>query len=339
MLALALASMSHVGAASAGGPDRVTEAGYVWQLPPGFPEPAVPADNPMSAAKVALGRRLFFETGLSVNGSTSCARCHDPTRAFTDGRAHARGALGDTLPRGTMSLANVAWNASYGWNDRAVRSLEMQMRRPLFNTHPVEMGLAGREAEVIAFLSADAAYRESFERAFPGDPAPIRLDNLIRAIASFERTLVSGGSPFDHYVYRGEHEALDAGEKRGLALFYSRRLGCANCHGGFNFSGTWTERDRPHARPAFARDAVHGPLLRVPTLRNVALTAPYMHDGRYATLEEVISHYEREGRREAASAGVRSRPSLQTFELSAAERRDLIAFLGALTDRAFVNPQ
>jgi len=313
---------------------------YDWKLPPGFPAPAVPADNPMSAAKVALGRRLFFEVRLSATGATSCASCHDPARAYTDGLARARGALGDELPRSAMSLANVGYNASYGWTDRTVKTLEAQMRQPLFNSHPVEMGVEGREAEVTATLSSDEYYRQAFARAFPAESAPVQIANVVRAIAAFERTLLSGGSPFDRYVYRGEHDALDAEAKRGLALFYSSRLGCANCHGGFNFTGSWRDRDHPRAPPAFARDTVGGPLLRVPTLRNIALTAPYMHDGRDATLEDVVAQYEREGRKLQRSnqptPSSSSRHTLTAFTLNPGERHDLIAFLNALTDESFV---
>jgi cytochrome c peroxidase len=297
----------------------------------------------MSAAKVALGRRLFFEVRLSATGATSCASCHDPARAYTDGLPRARGARGDELPRSAMSLTNVGYNASYGWTNRAVRTLEAQMRQPLFSRHPVEMGLAGREAEVTATLSSDEYYRQAFARAFPAESAPVQIANVVRAIAAFERTLLSGGSPFDRYVYRGEHDAFDADEKRGLALFYSARLGCANCHGGFNFTGSWTDHDHPRAPPAFARDAVDGPLLRIPTLRNIALTAPYMHDGRYATLEDVVAHYEREGqtmqrsnKRTPSSSSLSSRHTLAAFSLTGGERHDLIAFLNALTDESFV---
>jgi cytochrome c peroxidase len=315
---------------------------YDWQLPAGFPVPAVPADNPMSAAKVALGRRLFFDPRLSMTGTVSCASCHNPARAYTDGRPRALGALGEELPRGAMSLTNVVYNASFGWTARRVASLEAQMRQPLFNQHPVEMGLAGREADVTALLGADERYTAAFRRAFPRAADPVSLDNAIRAIASFERTLISGNSAFDRYVFRGEHAALSEPAKRGLGLFYSKRLGCANCHGGFNFTGTWTERDRPVAPAAFARDGRAGPAVRVPTLRNVALTAPYMHDGRYATLEEVIRHYERDGAGMAEEPQDPSSPAsrpvrrLTAFRLNARERADLVAFLNALTDDEFV---
>ena len=151
-----------------------TASAFEWRLPPDFPTPFVPADNPMSAAKVALGRRLFFETKLSVTGQYSCASCHDPERSFTDGRARARGATGALLKQSAMALRNVAYNISYGWQQPAATTLEAQMRQPLFNRHPVESVLAGREHAVVAQLDADGRYREQFAAAFGGAPSVIR---------------------------------------------------------------------------------------------------------------------------------------------------------------------
>lgn len=303
---------------------------YRWHLPRGFPEPVVPADNPMSAAKVALGRRLFFETRLSVTATYSCATCHDPARAFTDARAQAVGATRQLTARSAMTLINVAYNSSYGWTEPAVTTLEAQMQQPLFNEHPIEMGLTGREAAVAALLSADPSYVSAFNAAFPEAPNSISINNLIRAIACYERTLISGDSPFDRYVFRGEHDAIDASAKRGVELFYSTRLGCANCHAGFNFTGTVLHRDQRTAAPAFARTGVGATPMRVPTLRNIDLTAPYMHDGRFATLDQVITHYEN------ANENLQPDIHLPEFKLTPAERRDLRAFLESLTDSEFI---
>lgn len=298
-------------------------ATFAWRLPRGFPIPYVPPDNPMSIAKVDLGRRLFFEPKLSVTGRYSCASCHEPALAYTDGRATSIGATGGDVGRGAMSLVNVAYAASFGWFDTGATSLESQMRTPLFNDHPVEIGLTGREGVVVAALAADSAYVAAFTAAFPGESAPVSIENLIRAIAAFERTLISGGSAFDRYVFRGEHDALDAQAKRGMELFYSERLGCGACHSGFAFMGSTRDAARPDAKPAFARNGVGERATRIPTLRNVALTAPYMHDGRYATLDDVIDHYERTGR---------AAPLLRAFTLDADERAALLAFLHSLTD-------
>jgi cytochrome c peroxidase len=303
--------------------DAAHAAPFEWHLPRGFPTPAVPADNPMSAEKVALGRRLFFEPRLSVTGEYSCASCHNPARAFTDGRAVAVGATGQTLTRSAMSLINAAYNISFGWTKPEVLSLEQQMLEPLLNQHPVELGLMGREAAVCDMLAADAEYATAFTQAFPRDG--VTFDNLIKAIAAFERTLIAGDSPFDHYVFRGEHDALSAQEKHGMELFYSPRAGCGSCHSGFNFNGNWRDSKGVTGESAFANNGVGSQPMRVPTLRNIALTAPYMHDGRFGTLEAVLDHYASVAQQPASD------PKLRTFNLSANERADVIAFLHTLT--------
>ena len=304
---------------------------FDWQLPRGFPAPFVPADNPMSAAKVALGRQLFFETRLSVSGRYSCASCHDPAHSFTDGRARAVGATGASLPDSSMALVNVAYNLSYGWQHPEVTSLEAQMRLPLLNRHPVEIGLAGRERAVTAGLAADADYRRQFAAVFGG---AISVPRIIKAIAAFERTLIDGHSAFDAYVFDGQRDALAPAAKRGMALFFSARLGCARCHAGFNFSGNWRDSQGATGRASFADDGLGIGPVRVPTLRNIALTAPYMHDGRFATLDAVLDHYQRIGRTPDRAHGGRRDRRLRTFTLDRTERADLKAFLGSLTERA-----
>ena len=329
--------------------------GYEWRLPPGFPRPSVPPDNPMSPAKVELGRRLFHETRLSSTGRYACDTCHRPELAFTDGRSQALGATGEQVRHGAMSLANVAYNPSFTWSDPGVLSLESQMRRPLFNEHPVEMGLT-RDGQAVRALSADPAYRDLFAAAFPGDAAPLSMDHLIKAIAAFERTLISGRSPFDRYVFGDDRSALSESAKRGMALFYSARGGCAQCHSGLNFSGPLSYEGHTAERASFANTGLYDVdgrggypakdrgliefthraadmgKFRVPTLRNVALTAPYMHDGSVASLDEVIDHYSRGGHRRPHQDS-RVRP----LQLTPAERTDLIAFLQSLTDREFVD--
>jgi cytochrome c peroxidase len=302
---------------------------YQWQLPPGFPVPAVPADNPMSAAKVALGQRLFLDKRWSVTGEYACASCHQPALAYTDGRALAVGATGGTLARSAMSLANVAYNMAFTWNDRRPRSLEAQMRTPLFNEHPIEMGLAGRETVIVSLLSADEAERQLFAEAFPGESQPVSITNLIKAIACFERTLISGRSAFDRYVFDDDRSAMTDSARRGMALFYSPRLGCAQCHSGISFAGPVAAAHSPRATPLYA-DTGTGGSFKVPSLRNVAVTAPYMHDGRMATLDAVIDHYAQGGTRRAAIT------RLRPFTLDQPERQQLIDFLGSLTDPEFL---
>jgi cytochrome c peroxidase len=312
----------------------------------------------MSAAKVALGRRLFFENRLSSSGRYSCASCHRPQLAFTDGRAHAQGATGERVRRGAMSLTNVAYNPAFTWSSDKVRSLEAQMRQPLFNEHPVEMGLERDGRTAVNALSADASYGAQFAAAFPRDPEPLSMRHIILAIASFERSLISGRSPFDRYVFDDDRTALSESAKRGMALFYSTRVGCAQCHSGINFTGAIVYEGHSEARALFANTGLYDldgrgaypasdrglievthraadmGKFKVPTLRNVALTAPYMHDGSLPTLDAVLDHYVRGGHKNALQDR-RVRP----FILSQAERVDLLAFLASLTDREFVeNP-
>src|SRR5258708_26018012 len=153
--------------------DTSPSPAYEWRLPPGFPRPVVPADNPMSSAKVELGHRLFDEARLSSTGRYACASCHRPELAFTDGRPRALGATGESVKHSAMSLANVAYNPAFTWSDPRVHSLEAQMRQPLFNRHPVEMGVTGGGRAAVKALSAEAAYRDQFAAAFPDDAAPI----------------------------------------------------------------------------------------------------------------------------------------------------------------------
>jgi len=299
---------------------------YRWNLPRGFPQPVVPADNPMSVAKVALGARLFADRRLSITGNYACESCHSPKHAFTDGLPRSRGATLETLPLNAPTLLNAAYNASLGWRDSGITTLEQQMRGPLFNEHPRELGLAGEERNVERKLRGDPAMVDAFAAAFPGEPAPVTMDNVIRAIAAYERTLLTAAAPFDRYVFAGDHAALDATQKRGMEIFFSARGGCAGCHGGINFAGEWVDRDHPQAKATFA-DTGTGETVRVPTLRNLAATAPYMHDGRFATLDAVLDHYERLATDPAADARLRRAP------LTTEERGALQAFLLSLGDR------
>ncbi len=333
-LALAALLLSAWAATASGQPPAID---YDWQLPRGFPVPAVPGDNPMSAEKVSLGRLLFYEPRLSITGRHACANCHTQSLAFTDGRARAVGATGEPHPRSAMSLANVAYNPAYTWTDPGFASLEAQVLQPLFNEHPIEMGLAGRERIVLATLQSDPVYRQSFARAFPDEPAPFSIGNIARALASFERTLISGRAAFDRYVFDDERAALDSAAKRGMALFYSERIGCAQCHFGINFSGPVGHADAPSAEPPFVNTSAGR--FRVPTLRNVTVTAPYMHDGRLATLAAVVAHYAAGGHTPANGPGALNAPKderLRGFTISESEKADLLAFLDSLTDVEFL---
>jgi cytochrome c peroxidase len=284
---------------------------------PGFSPMRVPRDNPVTPEKVALGRRLFYDRRLSGNGTQSCASCHEQARAFTDGRARALGSTGRLHPRSAMSLANAAFSRSLTWTG-GKRALEDQALGPLLNEHPVEMGARGHERDILGRLRAEPVYRELFPRAFPSAARPFTLANVRRAIASFERTILSGHSPYDRFVWEDDATALSDSARRGMALFFSDRLACSKCHDGAAFSG---------ARTLFANNGIGRRRFRIPTLRNVSVTAPYMHDGRYASLDAVIDHYARGG----TATSYRS-PLVSGFSLAAGEKCDLIAFLESLTD-------
>ncbi len=321
----------------------------------------------MTAAKVELGRRLFYDRALSGNGSYACSSCHRQELAFTDGRARAVGSTGEPHPRSALSLANVAYAVTLTWADPRLTRLEDQARIPMFNEHPVELGLSGREEEALRRLRADPDYPGMFSAAYPENPDPVSLPNVTRAIASFERTLISGDSPYDRLVYRDEAGALSEAAKRGMRLFFSERLNCSRCHGGFTFSGPIAfEGARPIAATfhnnglynlegvgRYPDDnqglfAITGRMkdmgrFRAPTLRNIELTAPYMHDGSIATLAEVIEHYARGGRliADGPFAGdgrdsPRKSELIQGFDLDDRGKADLVEFLKSLTDRPFV---
>jgi cytochrome c peroxidase len=322
----------------------------------------------MTPEKVELGRHLFYEKRLSITGQHSCASCHEQKRAFTDGKPVGIGATGEKHPRNSMSLANIAYSPVLTWANPLMTRLETQALVPMFGEHPVELGMVGREDQILSMLRQDSIYRKLFAAAFGDDKREINLSNLTKALASFERSLISFNSPYDRYRFRGDKNAISASAKRGEQLFHSERLECFHCHGGFNFSDSVK-----HERLAFTEIAFHNTGLynidgqgafppnntgiyemtqqptdmgrfKAPTLRNIALTAPYMHDGSIATLEEVIDHYRVGGRTIHAGeyAGVGSKNPFKShfisgFEITPTEKQDLLAFLRSLTDETFIN--
>lgn len=367
LLLWCLLSSVSVGCASTDVPEEVIAE---ESLPNGFPAPVVPVQNPQSKVKIELGRRLFYDKRMSGNGTQSCASCHKQELGFTDGLAHSVGSTGQVHPRSAMGLTNVAYVSALTWANPLLRTLEEQALGPMFGEHPVELGLAGREQELLDRLASDARYPDLFARAFPDDARPISLANITKALASFERTILSGRSAYDRFLYGNEPSAMSDAAKRGMDLFYSERLECFHCHGGFNFSdATTSERStfdetNYHVTGLYniagtgayptgnqglyeltGKDRDRG-RFRAPTLRNIAVTAPYMHDGSIATLEGVLDHYARGGRKvedgpHAGDGALHPNKSLfvRPFALSMKERADVIEFLRALTDPSFLqNP-
>lgn len=343
------------------------DGGFVWQLPKGFPVPVVPADNPMTTAKVRLGRFLFYDQRLSHNSTQSCASCHKQELAFTDGRATALGSTGVAHPRNSMSLVNVAYASTLTWANPLQLDLEHQALVPMFGDDPVELGLIDA-AEIEDRLKAAPLYEPLFRNAWPDDPAPVTLQHVVQALASFERTIISRGSGYDRWLYSGDSSGMSESAKSGYQIFHSEDAECFHCHTGFNLTDhvNWSGKaffDRPyHNTGLYNLDATgaypepntgvfhvtKNPAdmgrFKAPTLRNVAVTAPYMHDGSIATLEEVLDHYQAGGRTISSgpyagvgSANPRKDPVIQPLSLTDQQRADLIAFLKSMTDTDLLN--
>jgi cytochrome c peroxidase len=316
----------------------------------------IPADNPLTVEGVALGRRLFYEKRLSAGNTISCATCHLQSRAFTDGRRFSIGFDGTPTKRNAMSLANALWVRNFFWDGRAP-SLETQAVTPLTDPHEMGQSLDSSAAK----LRSSRSYTAAFSAAFSSPE--ITPQRIVQAISQFERTLVSANAPFDRYL-RGEYR-FSPGEWLGYQLFFGssaapvvsgpanyaapspavRSLGCSNCHGGartltetYHNNGLDSSFDADSGRQAVTGMAYDRGRFRVVTLRNIALTAPYMHDGRFATLPEVLDHYS-----EHIRGGATLSPTLRDsagapvlLHLTDVEKKALLAFLNTLTDSTFI---
>lgn len=329
-----------------GADDPVPTGPYVLRYPASFGGRfSIPTSNPMTQEGVYLGRLLFYEPRLSTTGTISCASCHQQARAFTDGRAPSVGVSGKPTRRNSMSLVNLLWVRQFFWDGRS-NSLEEQALIPL--AHADEMGLKLDEAA--RTLQKVAPYPALFPRVFGSDT--VTDARIGKAIAQFERTLISADSPYDQYL-RGRYR-LTASEERGQRLFTAapvpergiRGGNCAHCHGGprlhqelFHNNGL-DQQPTDSGRQAVTGLALDDGRFRVPTLRNIALTAPYMHDGRLTTLSAVLDHYS-----DHVQASITLSPELVSAQagglgLTASEKTNLLAFLHLLTDTSFVtNPQ
>jgi cytochrome c peroxidase len=351
-------------------PDAAPPDGYTWNLPRGFPEPVVPDDNPMTEEKVELGRHLFYDERLSGNGTQACATCHVQEHAFAGGVATNIGSTGEPIPRTSQPLVNAAYSYPLTWASLELRTLEDQIRVPMFREDPVELGITGHEEVVLERLRDEERYHELFADAFPEDDDPFHFDNVVKALASFVRSIVSSGNaPFHRFAYYGEDDALTDSQRRGFEIMFGEqdmdRVECHHCH-GLNFAMTNAVRRQGstflefrvfHNIGLYNLDGAGGypepntglfaetgdpadmGRFRVPTLLNVEVSGPYMHDGSVATLEEVIEIYAGAGQviDEGPNAGDgRQNPHKSTFvpgfELEEQEREDLLNFLRSLTD-------
>jgi len=303
-------------------------------LPLGLPPLPVPEDNPETVEAVALGRKLFYDVHLSGNNTMSCATCHNPGLGFSDPRRVSIGANGKLGTRNALSILNSAYLPVQFWDGRAI-SLEEQAGGPMAN--PVEMNQP--HAVSVSKLNAMPSYRKEFEDAY--GPGPVTIGKIKMALASFERTLLSGDSPFDHYQYGGDKSAMSASAIRGLAIFTDKNRGnCAVCHtigekyalftdGKFHNIGVAVDGNGnliDLGRFEVTKLEADKGKFRTPTLRNIAKTAPYMHDGSEKSLKAVVDFYVGGGNSNAYLD-----PEIHSLELSAAGKADLIAFLQSLS--------
>jgi len=317
-------------------------------LPPLTPKAVVPACNPLTKGKYELGRQLYFDPRLSGNGEVSCATCHNPDKGWSDGGKVSTGIHGQTGNRSAPTVFNTAYGKSMFWDGRSP-SLEGQAQGPIIN--PIEMGMP-KHKNVVLRIREVPGYNEQFKKVFGTKPT---LDGIAKAIATFERVAaLSGDSKYDKYV-TGENDALSEDEKRGMVLFGLRlnpddefepkvelqKAKCTLCHVGANFTNEefhnlgigWNESKQKHddvgrwaPEPIGQKSDASLGAFKTPTVRNAALTAPYMHDGSFATLEEVVDHYDKGGN---------PNPSLDVdikpLKLTPQEKADLVAFMKALT--------
>jgi cytochrome c peroxidase len=308
----------------------VEEASYTLHLPEGFPEPDYPKDNALTAARVALGKRLFYDPLLSRDSSISCNSCHKQAHAFSDPLAISPGVAGRLGKRNAMSLVNLAYTTKAN-RDGGVPKLDLQAIVPIETEEEMDF----TAEEISQRLLQDPSYVQLFQEAYERGPDAF---TITRALGAFQRTLLSGNSAYDQYEFQGKKEALNASEIRGKELFFSARLNCSSCHNGFNFTtgefannGLYEVYEDNGRRDVTLAEEDIG-RFKIPTLRNIAVSAPYMHNGSLNTLEEVIDHYNQGGKNHP-NKDERIKP----LNLTEAEKTDLINFLESLTDSTFLN--
>ena len=319
----------------ASGKTLVLEAGHAslahWLLPAEIPSPAT---NRLTPERAELGRQLFFDPRLSATGQSTCASCHFPERGWADGFPTSVRLFGEPMSRASPSLVNVAYNSIHMWDGRSP-TLEHQAVNGISMTGSMNAGAAKDAQSGVENIKKIAGYRQAFQRAYPDEP--ISAETVAKALASFERTLVSRDSPFDRWV-AGDAGAMSEAQVRGFAVFVDPAKGnCAVCHAAPNFTdngfhnlGLKSFGDENPDVGRFKQVAV--PVMRgafrTPTLRDIALTAPYFHDGSARTLAEVVDHYARGG-----DVRTNLSPNMKPLPLTPEDRTDLVAFMRALTTK------
>ena len=302
-------------------PARAADKSADVKPPLGLPEVPVPEDNPMTAEKIALGKQLYFDTRLSVDKTISCASCHDPAKGWSNGDAVATGVSLKKGGRNSPTVLNTAYQTSQFWDGRA-KTLEEQALGPIQN--PIEMAMTLDLA--LERLNAIPGYRKQFKEVFNADE--VTAENVAKAIAAYERTVLSGNAPFDRYQ-AGDKNALGEAANRGRGLFFGK-ANCSACHAGPNFTDNAFHNigigmDKP--KPDIGREEQSKLLgdrgsFKTPTLRDIARTAPYMHDGSLKTLEDVVEHYNKGG-----IANPQLDEEMFEMRLTPAEKADLVTFL------------
>ena len=339
------------------------------RVPDHFETPAIPEFNPVSAEKLELGRHLFHDRRLSGNQTQSCADCHLQTRAFADDKVTPTGSTGDHLVRNSPGIINVAYMSTLTWANNVFFELEDQLQVPIRADNPIELGVTdGIVDEVLARFDSDPTYASMFTAAFPDSPSGATINKIVFALANFCRSMISGSSLYDRFL-AGDRDALNEQQKRGYSLFHGERLECFHCHSGVNLTVSYRDYDSnagsiqypffnnglynvngdgsypPYDQGLYnlTSNPDHRGLFRPQSLRNVALTAPYMHDGSIATLRDVIRHYAAGGRNvtEGPFQGDgRLNPNksglVRGFQITEEEIDAVIAFLETLSDDAFV---
>jgi cytochrome c peroxidase len=313
--------------------------------------------NPYSEAKKELGRYLFYDRRLSFNKTKSCASCHDQKFSFTDGYRRSIGATGDLHQRNSSPLINIIYKKYLTAADSSLHSPEQQISNPMFHDAPVELGWKGHEEEILERINRDQFYKTKFNESFGESDRQITIKDIQYCIASFVKSIFSYNSRFDKYFYQKQN-ALSASEKRGMQLFFSGKLNCSSCHSCNNFDkpatgnaisffntglynidneGDYPEYDRGLYEKTKNKNDIGK--YRVPTLRNLAFTGPYYHDGSAATLEEVIRNYENGGRITTKGLLKGNGPAnpyksklIKGFSLTDEERKDLVNFLLSISD-------